>query len=438
MKKGMNQHASVALLCLTGVASVEAADTNSVERLEQLELRMQQLEQESQQRGSAGELRRESNRYNPAVAVFLNGKYNRYRQPEGEYALPGFQLGGEAGLSSEGLTAEETEIGLSGNVDDRVFASVTLGIHQAGAETELDLEEAFIETLGLPAGLGLKAGRFYSELGYLNRQHSHSWDFADQPLVYRAFLGDQYTDNGIQLRWVAPTDIYLQIGTEYMRGDGFPAAGSGKSGAGANIVFAHLGGDIGSSHSWRAGVSTLQAEAHERLAGGEEGHAHGAGGVEPSVFDGDSDLWVLDLVWKWAPDGNVTDTNLKIQAEYFSREEAGEVSVDDGAEITEYEGEQDGWYLQAVYQFMPRWRVGLRYDVLNSDNQAADPDVLEEAGLSSEHSPKRTGIMLDYSRNEFSRLRLQYNHDESLPGEADQQWTLQYIVSFGAHGGHQF
>jgi hypothetical protein len=45
--------------------------------------------------------------------------------------------------------------------------------------------------------------------------------------------------------------------------------------------------------------------------------------------------------------------------------------------------------------------------------------------------------MADWSPSEFSRLRLQYNRDKSRP-VVDNQWTLQYIMSLGAHGAHEF
>ena len=45
--------------------------------------------------------------------------------------------------------------------------------------------------------------------------------------------------------------------------------------------------------------------------------------------------------------------------------------------------------------------------------------------------------MLDWSPSEFSRLRLQYTNDQVLPRSEDQ-WYLQYIMSIGAHGAHQF
>jgi hypothetical protein len=97
---------------------------------------------------------------------------------------------------------------------------------------------------------------------------------------------------------------------------------------------------------------------------------------------------------------------------------------------------------------MPRWRIGARYDWLDADNDLRitdlggfdDPDeVIEESGLDDDgHNPERYSLMLDWSPSEFSRLRAQYNRDESRPNDTDHQWTLQYIMSLGAHGAHEF
>ena len=74
----------------------------------------------------------------------------------------------------------------------------------------VEIEEAWIETLALPGGISLRMGRFFSDIGYLNSKHSHNWDFADQALVYQALLGNHYLDDGVQLRWLAPTDFFLE------------------------------------------------------------------------------------------------------------------------------------------------------------------------------------------------------------------------------------
>ena len=53
-------------------------------------------------------------------------------------------------------------------------------------------------------------------------------------------------------------------------------------------------------------------------------------------------------------------------------------------------------------------------------------------------NPERTSLMLDWSPTEFSRLRLQFARDQSREGADDDQIYLQYIMSLGAHGAHQF
>ena len=87
---------------------------------------------------------------------------------------------------------------------------------------------------------------------------------------------------------------------------------------------------------------------------------------------------------------------------------------------------------------MPRWRVGLRYDRLDSDNKGSDEEVLAEAGLDNEdHKPERITLMGDYSHSEFSRLRLQYARDDSYE-DADDILMLQFVMSLGPHGAHRF
>jgi hypothetical protein len=59
--------------------------------------------------------------------------------------------------------------------------------------------------------------------------------------------------------------------------------------------------------------------------------------------------------------------------------------------------------------------------------------ILEDSGSSS----RRDSLMIDWSLSEFSRLRMQFINDQVLP-KTDQQWFLQYIMSIGAHGAHEF
>lgn len=379
------------------------------------------------------------NAFNPAISVILQGAANSYSQNPDDYALPGFQLGDEAGLASEGLTLDETELTASANIDPRFYAESTFSF----SDGDVNVEEAYGDTLALPAGLGVRFGRFYSGIGYLNQIHSHAWDFHDTPLAYRAFLGGQYGDDGVRLSWTAPTDLYMMFGAETLAGNNFPGGESQSVAGDVQTLFAKFGGDVGASWAWQAGLSALLANANDRNT---ENKPSGAS----TVFNGDSDLYGADIVWKWAPGGNPEIHNLVLRGEYFYRDESGNLNVLDGGNdgLLKYNGNQTGWYAQAVYQFMPQWRMGVRYDRLSSDNHLkvvnlggyADAAALVAAsGLDDEgHDPHRVSAMLDWSPSEFSRLRAQYDRDNSRASGTDNQWSLQYIMSMGSHGAHLF
>ena len=387
------------------------------------------------------------NNFNPALSVILQGTAASYSRDPDDWSLPGFQTGGEAGLLPEGLSLRESELVASANVDNLFYAQFTLGLHEEEGDTHVDVEEAFVDTLSLPGGLGMRFGRFYAETGYINTRHSHVWDFVDAPLVSQAFLGKQYKDDGIRLSWLAPTDLYLEFGFEALRGERFPASGDGSKFLGdAQNYFARVGGDIGSSQSYQLGLSQLRTSPVDRTSGHAHDHEEQSG--HGTAFSGDSNLTILDAIWKWAPDGNMQERNLVLQGEYFYRDEAGDVLQQEQDEyaLFDYDGSQAGYYLQGIYQFMPRWRLGLRYDRLNPDNRLRltanttdEPgdELAEETGLLSDYDPYRLSAMLDWSPSEFSRLRLQYSRDKSQK-EVDDQFYLQYIMTIGAHGAHQY
>ncbi len=365
------------------------------------------------------------NAFNPAIGVTFQGQAWAYdNDPEGYY-IPGFPLGGEAGPAPEGLSLAETEITMSANVDDKFTAMLTVPIVIEDGDVVVELEEAWIETLSLPGGLSIRGGRVFSNIGYLNDKHFHSWDFADQPLVYQAFLGNQYIDDGLQVRWLAPTDFYLELGGEVFRGDRYPAGGAANSGFGSWTLTAQTGGDIGFSNSWMFGLSWLSADADERTSGNED---------NPLIFDGSSELYIADFVWKWAPNGNSRQKNFEFQAEYMWREEEGLYTLPDETSGP-WDNAQKGWYAQAVYQPFPRWRLGARIDRLSGDNPGPYWIGTPLYPLASE--PARYSLMVDWSNSEFSRLRFQYNYDKASL-EDDNQFGLQYVFSIGAHGAHSF
>ena len=419
------------------------------------------------------------NSFNPALGVVLNAMF--VDRSDEEVGLPGFQLGHESERPAKGFSLGHSEVSMSGNIDDKFRGALVLGLGAHDGETEVELEEAYVQTLagsGLPDGVRLKAGRALWTFGYLNEQHAHGDDFADRPLPYRAFLDGAYNDDGAELSVVIPGDIYSEIGGGLFRGGDTPFGGS-ESGREAWSAYARIGGDVGRNSALRLGAYVLDGEAHGRAGaphedehghGEEDEHAHEEGEEDghedeehahyfsEGSFAGDTRLFGVDFRYTLAPTGNAREQELILQGEYFRRSESGEYTLqveheecaralgvdptvadedltedqrvclthlEDG-EPKRLNGDANGWYAQAVYKFLPQWRVGARYARLSPPSDAElDNDI------------STFSTMLDWTNSEFGRVRLQYNR-ETFGDVRDNQLILQYVMSLGAHAAHSF
>jgi hypothetical protein len=386
------------------------------------------------------------NAMNPGVSLILNGIYSNLSQDPNGFRINGFvPTMGDVAPTMRGLSLGESELAFAANIDHHFRGTLIASI--SPDNNSAAIEEGYLQTLSLSNGFTLKAGRFFSSVGYQNQIHAHAWDFADAPLANKVFLGNQLSEEGVQLRWVAPTDLYLDVGLELGRGRQFPGGpdgGRNKNGFGSSNLFTHAGGDIGASTAWQAGLSYLSTSAQDR----SYNDLDATGTTVSSSFSGRSRLWVLDGILKWAPNRNNTYTNFKLQGEYFRRSEDGNLVYDTaaaslGTQTGGFASRQSGWYLQGVYQFMPMWRIGYRFDQLNSGTTTlglVDSGALGAADFPvlGSYNPTRHTLMADWSPSEFSRIRLQLARDRSRRGATDNQVLLQYIMSLGAHGAHKF
>ena len=455
-------------------AQINALKQDYEKRIASLEAQLAEMKAKSAAMGEkaapAARIARRTgdNSFNPAIGVVLNSMYSEYS--EDSSGLPGFQTGHHAERPDEGLALGHSEVTLSGNIDDKFRGNLTLGLGAHGSETEVELEEAYIQTLagsGMPDGVRLKAGRALWTFGYLNEQHAHGDDFADRPLPYRAFLDGAYNDDGAELSIVLPGDLYKEIGAGVFRGGDMPFGGS-ETGREAWSAYARLGGDLTADSALRVGAYVLDGEAVNRAGGDphEDEHGHGHGEEEEEghehdhaeffsegSFSGDTRLFGIDFRYTYAPTGNARERELILQGEYFRRSETGvytleeehcEVVAHGDEPITADEHEHDchmeavetdepinngdasGWYAQAVYKFMPRWRAGIRYARLTPPDQAELDDDLSTVSA-----------MLDWTNSEFGRVRFQYNR-EDFGDVRDDQFILQYVMSLGAHAAHSF
>lgn len=383
--------------------------------------------------------------------LFLDAKYSAQSQdPTNAYAgvLPN---GGEN--LPRGFGIGETELVFKGAVDNLFRAEARFVFEQEGNSTTLKTEELFAETLGLPGGTKVKAGKYWSNVGYLNDKHPHEWDFVDLPLVYKQVFGGQLNETGAQLSWIAPTDNMLfKLGGEIAQGsNGY--TGTYNSNFNQNkprlgTLFAKTGGDLGDSHSWQGGVSWVRSTTGSNSANQV---TYGLTNDDNLNFNGGNTTWIADFVYRWAPFGNPKSQNFKLQGEMFWNKQSGSMTsgtgcLNDADESVGCTGSnfaqnQQGFYTQGIYQFIPKWRVGYRYDrVFNGTNSYGLPSsALTGSQIQSGWDPYRNTIMMDWANSEYSLIRLQLARDNAFgPGLNNNAIYLQYIMSLGAHGSHKY
>ncbi len=431
-------------------AELAAMKTDYQSRINDLEARLKQLESApdasaatapaavSQSPGARGSA--SATAFNPAISLILAGSYTDTSLDPATWHIAGFQpAGGESGPGERSFNLGESELSFSANVDPYFSASMIAAITGEG---EIGVEEAYFRTLALPRGFTARGGRFFSGFGYLNEVHGHAWDFIDQPLVYQGFFDGQYAEDGLQLKWLAPTELFVEFGVESGNGQSFPGTRETSNGLNGATVFAHVGGDLGDETSWRAGASWMEKRARNRSFDSFDEFDQPV----QDAFTGTSRTWGVDAVLKWAPGGNSARQQIKVQGEYLQRVEDGTLAFDtEGLNLVDdYRSEQSGWYLQGVFQFLPRWRAGIRYDALDSGTPRiglVSSGLLPAAAFPALRvaNPERLALMLDWNPSEFSRLRAQYDLDDARDeGERDRQFRLQYIFGIGAHGAHKY
>ena len=157
--------------------------------------------------------------------------------------------------NTKGFNIDSAELGLFAPVDPYFNLYATIPITEEGIE----LEEAYFVTTSLPYGLQVKGGKFKSGFGRINGQHKHVWDFADLPLVYRAFIeGEGITEKGAQLTYLPPLPFYTLIGAEVLQGENAMLFGpDARSGPHAFTGFVKASFDLSDNSTILVGQSVI-------------------------------------------------------------------------------------------------------------------------------------------------------------------------------------
>src|SRR5258706_5440883 len=204
-------------------------------RIQSLEKRLQETDTKAlraqdtatQAAVQASSRQQTENALNPGISAILNGVYSNLKRDPNTFRINGFvPTMGEVGPGRRGLSLGESELGFTANIDHYFRGTLIASI--SPDNNSISVEEGYIQTIGLSNGLGIKAGRFFSGVGYQNQIHAHAWDFTDAPLANKVFLGNQLNEDGIQVKWVVPTkSLYWDVGLEVGQGKSFPAGPEG-------------------------------------------------------------------------------------------------------------------------------------------------------------------------------------------------------------------
>ncbi len=356
---------------------------------------------------------------NPNISLVLNtfAYSSNLNKKELELRnIPGYTA---AGIENrKGFNLDSAELFLFAPVDPYFNLYATIPVTENGAE----VEEAYFVTTSLPYGFQVKGGKFKSSFGRINSQHPHAWDFVDIPLVYKAFSGPEgITEKGAQLTYLTPLPFYTLLGAEALQGENAILFGpDAKPGPHAYTLFAKASFDLTDNSTILFGPSVMAGKTKT------DSVTAGAG------FRGASTLYGLEFTYKWKPSKT---QSIIVQSEYLYRRQNGDLENTVALTTGPLKRAQDGLYLQTVYQ-LNRWRAGARYDVLSLFK---DDYILAGANQDFGKKPWRASGMLEFNPTEFSRIRLQYNHDKAArDGKTSQELFLQFVFGIGAHGAHPF
>ena len=341
------------------------------------------------------------NAYLPDIALILNMSAVGRDVNNSDYAnqkIAGFiDTAGDAELpfnANRGFNLNYAEVAMHSVVDPYFDAFAIFHLHPNAFE----IEEAYVTTRNLPAGLRVKAGKFRSAFGRINEKHQHAWHFDAQPIIYKALFGpDMISDSGVQLQWVAPTDTYLMAGVDAMQGTNDRSFGDENPNLLVGYVKSSV--DIGDDLSILGGVSL----------------AHGK-----TVKAKNSNIYGIDLTMR---EQLGSYSALSWQSEYLQREKAND--------------SQAGLYTQLVYQYNNNYSTGIHYDIITKN----DTDLSAYSGVDTSNLDKVTA-MLEYKPFPMSRLRLSYSHDSSKIIEGNRKdintVMMTLNIAAGAHGAHSY
>ena len=417
-------------LALTTAAAVRAQDpppapadtlapVDTTEPIEEIERRLiEQMGEDDTTAADAAPAPRQPRSLNPDISAI--GDFLVDLSPE-ESTLEG----------GDRLQMREVEIAFQGAVDPYFRYDAFIGAH----EDEIEIEEAYATTLGIPGGLQFKLGKFLLPFGKVNLTHRPELNTIDYPLYVQEYFGEEgFKSTGVWGSLIgAPLGFFQELSLVLANGAEAHAHGEeeethalapaqeeedhdeGKDlfeDLADRLVVAHLKNsiDLSEASNLELGASFGTSNAPGEEAEGEEA-------------EGRTNLYGLDAIWRWKPPQTAKYRSAILQAEVAWREteesEAGLGNVKFGRWKV-------GYFLFGQWQLSRRTFVGARLDY-------AEPPIGE-----GPRSREAGQVLLRYFPTEFSQLRLAYERQDPDPGDAVDRLLFQATFAIGPHRPHAY
>jgi len=345
---------------------------------------------------------------------------------------------GDHDPNRDGFTVQQVELSAEAAVDPYFDARsfIVFTVDDMG-DSNVEVEEAYLTTRTLPWGLQVKAGQFFTEFGRHNHTHPHTWAFLDQPVIISRMFGrDSLRSQGARLSWLLPVPWFSEL-TVGLQNAGGATVNSflAKGAAGIDGIVAVGGhplidrqvknvGDLLYLGRWLNGFDVSPSTSVNLGVSGLWGPNTSGNTTNTSILG-------VDFYLKWqslyAQRGFPF---VSLQSEFINRRYV----AGDPGDPTREALKDWGAYGQLLWGFKTGWVSGLRFDYADASGGLDRPsDFLRDRR-------KRVSPNLTWYPTEFSKFRVQYNHDwaQHLVGRgADAIW-VQMEFAIGSHLAHVF
>jgi hypothetical protein len=266
--------------------------------------------------------------------------------------------------------------------------------HGHGEESEIEIEEGYVEWVGLLGGVGVTLGKFKQRFGKLNRWHAHALPAQQMPLPILAYLGEEgLAQTGLSVHWLLPVHGF---GTWEVWGE--------LTRSGSETVFGEASGPSGLGHVnsfWQLSPATYLELGGSVLAGERE----------TDLGSGDALVYGLDFTLDWSPPDRSRSRQANLHGAWMinQRDDLG------GGTLS-----ANGGFLQGELRLSQQWIVGGRYEFAEHPD---DPDL--RAWLA--------GPTLTWWQSEFVRIRAEYAVLSRPGSDRFGQLILQTTFAMGPH-----